>query len=92
MPVCLGRTLRRGLGADPATLDPQLADDNAALAVVVDLYEGLATERPDGTIVPGAASSWTVDERGLAWTFHLASVLSCLFGLLVASYLLDRDP
>ncbi len=71
MPVRLGRTLRRGLGADPATLDPQLADDNAALAVVVDLYEGLATERPDGTIVPGAASSWTVDERGLAWTFHL---------------------
>lgn len=66
-----GRTLRRGLGADPATLDPQLADDNAALTVVADLYEGLATERADGGIVPGAASTWTVDERGLAWIFHL---------------------
>jgi hypothetical protein len=27
----------------------------------------------------------------LAWTFHLASVLSCLFGLLVAAYMLGDD-
>ena len=65
------RTLRRGLGADPGTLDPQLAEDNAALAVVADLYEGLTTEGPDGTIVPGAAASWTTDDAGLTYSFAL---------------------
>lgn len=69
------RTLRRGLGADPGTLDPHLADDNAALTVVHDLYEGLTTERPDGSIVPGAAASWTIDDAGRAYTFKLRSEL-----------------
>jgi oligopeptide transport system substrate-binding protein len=63
--------LRRGLGAEPETLDPQLAADNASLAVVGDLYEGLATESADGTIVPGAATSWQVSPDGLTWTFTL---------------------
>jgi oligopeptide transport system substrate-binding protein len=69
------RTLRRGLGADPATLDPHLADDNAALTVVHDLYEGLTVERPDGTIVPGVAASWTIDDAGRTYTFELRSEL-----------------
>lgn len=69
------RALRRGLGADPDTLDPHLADDNAALTVVHDLYEGLTTERPDGSIVPGAAASWTIDDTGLAYTFELRNEL-----------------
>jgi len=64
-------TLRRGLGADPATLDPHLADDNAALAVAGDLFEGLTAEAPDGAIVPGAAETWNVDNGGRTWTFHL---------------------
>ena len=63
--------LRRGLGAEPETLDPQLAADNASLAVVADLYEGLATEAVDGTIVPGAAASWETSPDGLTWTFRL---------------------
>lgn len=63
--------LRRGLGAEPETLDPQLATDNAALAVVADLYEGLAVEAPDGSIVPGAAERWERTEDGEAWTFVL---------------------
>ncbi len=63
--------LRRGLGAEPETLDPRLASDNAALAVLGDLYEGLATETADGRIVPGAADAWSVSPDGLNWTFHL---------------------
>jgi oligopeptide transport system substrate-binding protein len=66
-----GPLLRRGLGAEPETLDPRLASDNASLAVVGDLYEGLATETPDGRIVPGAAQSWSVSADGLVWTFRL---------------------
>jgi ABC-type oligopeptide transport system substrate-binding subunit len=65
------RALHRGLGAEPETLNPLLAVDNAALAVVGDLYEGLATEAPDGTIVPGAAREWQVSPDGLSWTFVL---------------------
>ena len=63
--------LRRGLGADPATLDPQLAEDNAAITVAGDLYEGMTTEAADGSIVPGAARSWAVDDGGLAYVFNL---------------------
>lgn len=65
------RELRRGLGAEPETLNPQQAADNASLAVVADLYEGLTAESADGRITPGAAASWSVSEDGLDWTFRL---------------------
>ena len=64
-------TLRRGLGAEPDTLDPQLAEDNAALTVLADLYEGLTTESSDGRIVAGSAASWRVSQDGLSYTFDL---------------------
>ena len=63
--------LHRGLGVDPATLDPQLAEDNAAITVAADLYEGMTTEAADGSIVPGAARSWAVDDGGLTYVFSL---------------------
>jgi hypothetical protein len=37
-----------------------------------------------------AGSFMTMLAMMLAWTFHLASVLSCLFGLAVAAYMLER--
>ena len=48
-------TLRRGNGGDPGTLDPSLAEDVHAFSVLRDLYEGLVTVAPDGSIVPGVA-------------------------------------
>jgi oligopeptide transport system substrate-binding protein len=63
--------LRRGLPGDPRTLDPQLADDQFSLQVVRDLYEGLTAEDSSGRVVPGIAASWTVDEAGTAYVFHL---------------------
>jgi oligopeptide transport system substrate-binding protein len=63
--------LRRALGGEPATLDPALAADNAALFLLLDLFEGLTAEAPDGRIVPGAAAHWTVSADQLRWTFHL---------------------
>jgi ABC-type oligopeptide transport system substrate-binding subunit len=65
------QALQRGLGAEPGTLDPQLAADNAALTVVADLYEGLTTEANDGSIVAGCAGSWTVDDGGQEYVFRL---------------------
>ncbi len=65
------RILRRGLPGEPRTLDPQLADDDYSFQVVRDLYEGLTAEDPYGQVVPGVASSWTVDETGTIYTFQL---------------------
>ena len=48
-----------------------LAEDNAALALLQDLYEGLTAEAADGNIIPGAAQSWSVSEDGRTWTFRL---------------------
>ncbi len=64
-------TLRRSLGAEPATLDPQLAEDNASLTVIGDLYEGLTRIAADGSIVPGAADSWDRSADGRVYTIHL---------------------
>lgn len=63
--------LERGNGADPVTLDPQRATSAAEMAILRDLYEGLVTYDADGSIIPGAAESWTVSPDGLTWTFTL---------------------
>jgi oligopeptide transport system substrate-binding protein len=70
-PTAQQRTLVRGLGAEPDTLDPQLAEDNAALTVLGDLYEGLTRESADGSIEPGSAESWQVTAEGRRYTFRL---------------------
>ena len=63
--------LRRGLGGEPASLDPGQAADAFSFEVVRDLYEGLTSELPDGTVAPGVASSWTIDKAGTRYTFQL---------------------
>jgi oligopeptide transport system substrate-binding protein len=64
-------SLRRGLGGDPASLDPAAATDNFSTQLVQDLYEGLTGESPTGEIVPAVAASWTIDSAGTTYTFHL---------------------
>jgi oligopeptide transport system substrate-binding protein len=65
--------LRRGLGGEPSSLDPAAAADNFSFEVMQDLYEGLTTESPTGEVIPGAASSWTVDAEGTKYIFQLRS-------------------
>lgn len=65
------RVLRRGLPGEPRTLDPQLADDDFSFQVLRDLYEGLTSEDASGQVVPGVATSWTLDTTGTVYTFHL---------------------
>ncbi|TGD95794.1 peptide ABC transporter substrate-binding protein [Methylobacterium nonmethylotrophicum] len=62
---------RRGNGADPETLDPHKTSTVAEATILLDLYEGLSTYGPDGTLVPGAAARWTTSADGLTWTFAL---------------------
>jgi oligopeptide transport system substrate-binding protein len=66
-----GQILRRGIGGEPASLDPGEAVDTFSFEVIRDLYEGLTSEAPDGAVVPGVASSWTVNASGTQYTFQL---------------------
>jgi oligopeptide transport system substrate-binding protein len=65
--------LRRGLGGEPSALDPAAAADSFSLQVIQDLYEGLTTESPAGDVLPGIATSWTIDPSGTQYTFQLRS-------------------
>jgi oligopeptide transport system substrate-binding protein len=64
-------TLRRGIGGEPSSLDPGEASDTFSYEVIRDVYEGLVAESADGQIVPGVASSWSVDQAGTQYTFNL---------------------
>ncbi len=66
-----GVTFHRGNGAEPATLDPHLAEDSASFEILRDLYEGLTTGDVDARVVPGTAQSWEVSADGLTWRFTL---------------------
>jgi len=66
------RTLIVGNSAEPADLDPHLAEAYTDQILLVALYEGLTvlderTSRP----LPGAAESWETSADGLTWTFRL---------------------
>lgn len=45
------------LGSEPTTLDPQIREDGGERAVNDNIYETLMARKPDGTLVPGLASS-----------------------------------
>ena len=63
--------LRKGNGAEPGTLDPHKAQGVPAANILRDLYEGLVSEKPDGTLEPGGAESWEISEDRTVYTFHL---------------------
>ena len=64
-------TLNRGLAADPESLDPHKMRSVQAGDVLRDIGEGLASYSASGELVTGAATSWSVSEDGLAYTFKI---------------------
>jgi oligopeptide transport system substrate-binding protein len=63
-------TLRVGIGAPPATLDPHMATGIGEMRVISALYDGLCA--PDGKGVrPAAAESWEISPDGRIITFTL---------------------
>ena len=66
-----GGTLRVGLGAEPAAIDPRLVLDDAGELVARALFEGLVDVNPAGGIVPAGAASWRRSEDGTEYRFTL---------------------
>lgn len=66
-----GGTLRIGLPADPATLDPRFVGDDEGELLVGALFEPLLRVDVRGRPTPGAARSWEISEDGTVFTFAL---------------------
>ncbi|MAC89741.1 peptide ABC transporter substrate-binding protein [Maricaulis sp.] len=67
-PADLLRVATSGL---PDSLDPARGEFAAAALVYKQIHAGLTEYAPDGSVGPGLAESWSVDESGLVWTFRL---------------------
>jgi oligopeptide transport system substrate-binding protein len=65
------QVLRKGNGAEPQTLDPHRAEGVPSANILRDLFEGLTSEAPDGTVIPGAARRWDISADGTVYTFNL---------------------
>ena len=65
------QVLRRGNGAEPQALDPHKTEGVPESNLQRDLYEGLTTGAPDGSVAPGVAESWHISDDGLMYTFRL---------------------
>src|SRR5262245_41228308 len=63
--------LRRGNGAEPASLDPHFSIGTWEDNIISDLIVGLTTADAAGKAIPGAATSWETSPDGKTWTFHL---------------------
>lgn len=63
--------LEYGNNVEPATLDPQTSNLIDEFSIIGDLMMGLTTDAPDGSPIPGMATSWETSRDGLTWTFHL---------------------
>ncbi len=57
--------------ANPPTLDPGLAVDDASSLIIDQLFSGLVDYTPEVSIVPDVAASWEVLDGGRRYLFHL---------------------
>ncbi len=67
------QTLTMAMAAQPDTLDPQVTSATAAFQVSKSIYDTLVEVGRDGVIAPALASSYSVSDDGLAYTFNLVT-------------------
>jgi oligopeptide transport system substrate-binding protein len=66
-----GKTLNRGNGAEPDTLDPHKAQGQWENNIIGDMFVGLMTEDSAANAVPGAAEGYSASADGLVYTFKI---------------------
>ncbi len=66
-----GTVFHRGNGAEPETLDPNVAIAKYEDDIISEMIVGLVYQDAHADPVPGAALTWETSEDGLTWTFHL---------------------
>lgn len=64
------QTLRSHWGS-LTTLDPGLVGDFNTVAIVEELFTGLAEHGPDAEVTPALAANWDVEDGGRRYVFHL---------------------
>ena len=65
------QVLHWGNGAEPQSLDPHRVEGVPGSNIGRDLFDGLMSEAPDGTVIGGAAESWEIGEDGKTYRFAL---------------------
>jgi peptide/nickel transport system substrate-binding protein len=70
-PPVKGGTIVYGADREPTCLDPHNLGDMPQTYVSRQYLDSLVSERPDGTVVPWLADSWTVSPDGLIYTFKI---------------------
>lgn len=70
-PPVSGGSIVYGADREPACLDPHNNGDMPQTYVARQFLDSLVSERPDGSVVPWLADSWTVSPDGLVYTFKL---------------------
>ena len=66
-----GGIYRRGLGNDPATLDPARMSDIYESIVTQQIFEGLVQYSDNLMVVPCLAKSWESSRDNLSWIFEI---------------------
>jgi oligopeptide transport system substrate-binding protein len=64
--------LRMSLGAEPASIDPNLAQDTYAINTLEGMFLGLTNlNNETGVVEPELATGWDISTDGLVWTFTM---------------------
>ncbi|MGN1423607.1 MAG: peptide ABC transporter substrate-binding protein [Oscillospiraceae bacterium] len=66
-----GYVFKYDISYNPVTLDPQLANDKNSELIIGNVFMGLLTLQPDGSLAEGVASDYIVSDDGLKYTFKL---------------------
>ena len=84
-----------GMQLEPPILDPS-ANPAAAISEILygNVFEGLVSFAPDGSVAPKLAASWEISDDGLSYVFHLERHArfhdGSAFDAAVAKFSLDR--